>query len=169
MTAYKVVPVRVLLQQSGQYTFRGLDMWYFDSTATVLLEDAQISTLHNLSTNAVYQFQATAGEDTARFKLHFLPGAVTGIVDGQINDARELQLDIYPNPTKSYFVIEYTNAGANQHMELYNMQGQAVWSGTTEAISGEVRVQTDRLPAGVYVLRIATKNGMVGRKIVVSD
>ena len=168
LTSYKVIPVRVDFSQSGQHTFRGLDMWYFDSTATVLLEDAQTNALHNLTANNVYQFQASAGEDTARFKLHFLPGIATGLNSLNSGIADKTDVSVYPNPAQTYFVIEYQNAGNQQRMELYNSVGQTVWSGQTNGTTGEVRVQTDRLPSGVYVLRVATENGFVSEKIIIN-
>ncbi|MGB3618572.1 MAG: T9SS type A sorting domain-containing protein, partial [Catalinimonas sp.] len=165
LVADKTVPVRVALPDSGRHTFRALDLWYFDSTATVFLEDVTAGVMHDLTAKGAYAFDAPAGEDTARFRLHFTPGIATSAGGGT---DRALRLSVYPNPAQSYFVVAYGNAGRGQRITLYNVQGRTMWSGETGGAFGEVEVPTTALPSGVYVLRFATGEGFVNRKVVVT-
>ncbi len=76
---------------------------------------------------------------------------------------------IFPNPAKDHLNVKFTNV-ANQpvRITLINMKGQVI---STQYAAGQgsqqVRINLDKLPAGVYFLRIIYQEVLVPKKIVI--
>ncbi len=74
-------------------------------------------------------------------------------------------LAIYPNPVQERLIVEWTASSGNlERIEIYNMLGQSILRHSAEG-QHQARVDTSRLPAGTYVLKIYTSEGMVARTI----
>lgn len=76
-----------------------------------------------------------------------------------INENQNAELSIYPNPANSILNIQSNNQ--IQSVELFNIQGQLV------AKEGNVnQINVSNLTNGVYMIRIATDNGVKVQKFV---
>ena len=81
------------------------------------------------------------------------------------NSEANRHLAVYPNPVNERLFVEWTaSSGQLERIEMFNMLGQNVLRQTVEG-QRQARVDTSRLPAGTYVLRIYTSQGMVARTI----
>lgn len=67
-------------------------------------------------------------------------------------------LAVIPNPSNGVFRVEGYFAGTGAQklpVQVVNIAGQIVWSGTTQADAGKVRIDVSApLPAGLYTFRI---------------
>ena len=86
------------------------------------------------------------------------------ITDVNTSDASELNL--YPNPAKDR--VNVTSTSAMNHITVMNYVGQVVYNAN---ISGETthELNTASYEAGVYVVQITTENGIVTRRVVISE
>lgn len=81
-------------------------------------------------------------------------------------------LDVFPNPASASFTINYASSAANERVEitLLNTLGQAVISKSKATVSGKYieTIDVQKLPKGVYLLRLLSKNGgTVSKKVIV--
>ncbi len=81
-------------------------------------------------------------------------------VEEQFNS---LEVKVYPNPAEDWLYIELPTNDSGTY-QLTGVSGQVVLEGS---ISGEVSIQTASIPAGVYLLQIATPNGKAINRIVI--
>jgi len=95
--------------------------------------------------------------DHNQFYLHvyYSPTGVEELEDGR-------QVAVYPNPTTAQFTIE--GVGLN-HVTVYNTVGQMVYEANCEGNSTEVNLGD--VETGVYMVRIATENGTLTKRITV--
>ena len=78
--------------------------------------------------------------------------------------------NIYPNPTSGNFTIDYSATGkAPVAFEMMSFDGRIVWQSNTTTLAGSnsIRVENIRVPAGIYLVRMRTPDGDLGRKLVI--
>ncbi|MBQ9473039.1 MAG: T9SS type A sorting domain-containing protein [Bacteroidales bacterium] len=80
-----------------------------------------------------------------------------------IDASDEQAVAVYPNPANSYVTV-MAGAASGSQATLYDMTGRVVASQSLSAGQREVRISTQSLPDGVYMLRI----GELNAKIVVA-
>lgn len=72
--------------------------------------------------------------------------------------AEEASFSIYPNPARDFITIELNeNSTSINSIEIINFSGQRVYSDENIS-SSKLRIDTDRLEAGVYLLNILDSN-----------
>ncbi len=71
-------------------------------------------------------------------------------------DPLEVNMAVYPNPTTSHVVISCNQATEPLTYTLFNNNGQQVQQGTYT--DGEERIDMENMPAGNYMLQVATPN-----------
>lgn len=79
-------------------------------------------------------------------------------------------LRVFPNPTSSVVTIEMENFDREEIVfSIKNTQGAVVQSRNIETVLGKTTFQNDfsSLPKGIYWLELATKDGIVRRKVIV--
>lgn len=94
--------------------------------------------------------------DHNQFYLH-----VYYSTDG-VNEMEESSVNVFPNPTTSRFTVE--GEGLN-HVTVYNVVGQTVYEMHCQGES--VDINLNDVEAGIYMVRIATDNGEVTKRITV--
>ena len=80
-------------------------------------------------------------------------------------------LNINPNPFTNTATVKYTLAEPdNVTLKLYDVSGQLVKIITHQANSkgGIAILNSDKLSAGIYILRLETSRGNLTRKIIIS-
>ncbi|MDW8296052.1 MAG: T9SS type A sorting domain-containing protein [Raineya sp.] len=113
----------------------------------------------------IYQVRAKRGSETAASntrKIKFKKSAVTGIEESPL--AREIL--IYPNPAQNSFVVDLKGIQVqNARLVLYNPIGQVVGEQNTQ--NSEVSFNVERLPKGMYLLKIHTDKGVAVKRLSV--
>ncbi len=119
----------------------------------VFLYDQLAKSDHNLSLDPVYHFEASIGQDSSRFMLHFQP---TGIGEKEYNE-----LKVYPlngemrieNVTEQTSISIYSTGGICQYAKLLSFTG-----------SGSVPVH---LPKGIYIVKLNSNSSNLVQKVFI--
>ncbi len=82
-----------------------------------------------------------------------------GIESEELNN-----ISIYPNPTTSVINIEFPNMSGSISLELINAMGQIVYK--LDASLAKMTVSTDKLPNGMYFLKIRNDERFIVNKIM---
>jgi Leucine-rich repeat (LRR) protein/phosphotransferase system HPr-like phosphotransfer protein len=80
-----------------------------------------------------------------------------------INSEQDIDINIYPNP-----VSDIVNIKANEVIEsidILTVSGRIVYSKVVN--SEQIRVNTNNIQSGVYIIRIRTENSTVTKKIII--
>ena len=82
-----------------------------------------------------------------------------------ISEASEVSLNVYPNPATDYITVE---AGSTiSEINMYNVLGQKVYG--NNAVNAETFVlNTNEMPAGMYLVTIRTNNGLASQRISIA-
>lgn len=103
--------------------------------------------------------------------LEITNAALSGAVVKNLNSAAELF--IYPNPAKSYLIIQVpATESKNLDFSLYNNQGEQVFAGSTRnqtILKNSVEIPVEKLPKGFYVLKIKQGDQEYSRKILLEN
>ena len=79
-----------------------------------------------------------------------------------VEELEDSHVAVYPNPTSARFTIE---AADMNHVSVFNTIGQKVYEANCEGNSIEINLND--VETGVYMVRIATQNGTVTKRITV--
>ncbi|PCH65340.1 MAG: hypothetical protein COC01_09850, partial [Bacteroidetes bacterium] len=74
-------------------------------------------------------------------------------------------IKVYPNPAQDFINISFTDHDVKQ-VSLYNLVGEKVY-GTNSITENVVRINTSGLANGVYLLKLESDNGLIGRQTIV--
>lgn len=80
-------------------------------------------------------------------------------------DALENKWNVYPNPAHSSFFVE--NREREGVVWLFDIAGKQVLEQTLSVGNQRTEINAERLPAGVYGLKIQTENGVFVSKVVI--
>ena len=93
-----------------------------------------------------------AAENTNSIVVGFVPSSVAEV------ENTTSQFVVSPNPNKGGFVLHGNNAYKNTYgIEIANVVGQLVYTGTTVATNGIIdkQISLENLPNGVYLLKVS--------------
>lgn len=113
----------------------------------------------------------TIGYDTAGATAPYVSGVsyykkpVSSSV-GTITANSDMQL--YPNPATDIVNISYNPSDKPSAIIITNLVGRTVATVTELTTAGHVAVNTAGLPAGVYIARMHTTNGIIAQKFTVA-
>ena len=82
-----------------------------------------------------------------------------------LEDLKVLAISLYPNPVKNKLFI---NTTANiEQLEIYSITGQLVKQQTS--FKDKVSINTEDLIAGVYFVKVTTKEGLVSTHKIIKE
>jgi hypothetical protein len=145
-----IIPVGFMSGQDGNYTISSLDC---DSIANtiVYLKDYKTGTLHNLSLNETYNFQAEVADDAARFELLFdvqEPNAIKAV-----NVSWSVLL--YPNPAKDKLTLATENTG-QINATILTIEGKTI---ETFLFKREYTLNTGTYKPALYIVQLIDEKG----------
>ena len=79
----------------------------------------------------------------------------------------EQSLQIYPNPNKGQFTLNYNGTEALQKLALYSVTGQLVKVVPLENFTNHKEINIPELKVGLYLLKIKTENAVATKKIII--
>lgn len=137
--------------------------WYRNDT---LLPFAVSDTLKVADTLGCYRAEMVDNNGCAQYSL---PYCVTKTSSVPVVE-HAMQVDVYPNPASGYFNVEVKNGTGNVEVLLLNMQGVTVYSKSFRGGKQQVlKNDVSALPAGVYMLKIASGNNVKIQRIIVAQ
>ncbi|NBX64884.1 MAG: T9SS C-terminal target domain-containing protein [Bacteroidetes bacterium] len=193
---YFILPfTKVVATSTGSYTdvtknFRGCDSLILYRVTIVNIDDyvtlnGSLLTARNSTgtyqwLNCTRSYQVIAGETGKQYIAKENHLFAVEITDGGCKDTSDcIQVTtasasaltsagiwISPNPSKGQFVIHSTMNGSAK-VRVFNAAGQLVSDDNTPSLNGYLMEL--KQPAGVYILRIETENGVVSQRIGISE
>ncbi len=80
-----------------------------------------------------------------------------------IDESKELETNLYPNPTNGIFTIDLSNIEA-QKVKVINSTGKEIMELPAENL--KMQIDLSKFPSGIYTLKIQTEDGMKVEKII---
>ncbi len=81
--------------------------------------------------------------------------------------AQAIQLEVFPNPAHARAQVRVDHAATPRSAALFDIFGKIVWQKADPGASFDI--ETEALPAGVYLLQVVTDQGRAVRKLVVGE
>ena len=84
-----------------------------------------------------------------------------------IEDVKNIPIDVYPNPSSTFFIVYNYKEAGGRTIELLDMNGRMMKRKVVNSLA--TRIETTGLSNGLYILRVTASNGKVLRtqKIIV--
>jgi len=150
-----VIPFHFIKNEGTNFTIEAKGIESLGTSDIVYLKDKKLGTDFNLSENNVYSFTSFAGDDAARFELHFRN--FTGIKETQ--------------PSKDFNIYAsegMVNIQSLQQLSakvvITDMIGRTIATGRVEAgAAARIHIQGN---SGVYIVSMITNKGKTNTKIV---
>lgn len=94
----------------------------------------------------------------------------SSITVGLNDDAEDLQMSVYPNPSNGNFTFMYKMESSEQlRFELLNAVGQVVWNESSDAATSGIRViETTGMSAGVYTLVVRSDSFSRSERLILT-
>lgn len=115
-----------------------------------------------LGFNAIQGSASSRADGTENFDL---PPGVTGLnsIENQIKTS------LYPNPTKSYFIVDVFNGAKIESIEIIDLSGKVVQTaGNFIHNSHSEMIKLDSHEAGYYLVKIYTNQGVAVKKLIIN-
>lgn len=163
-TATTVVPLHINSTQNGTYSFYLSGLSSFPTGTMCFLVDKYLNTITDISQQENYTFDITtdtASQGKNRFEIVFGPMAVTSLSNTQKNN---LQLNVYPNPTREQIWVSTNNNQIIEQLQLIDLTGKVMIE--QRNVAHNTALNVENLPAGVYILRANTSQGVTTKRVV---
>ncbi len=154
-----IIPVRLLVNASGAYTFTAGNLESFPPNSGVTLEDKQTGIFTDLMSDSTYSFSMNVNTnpvDTAtRFLLHFQP-----LPDGThvVRENTENEVFIFNTGKESFADFRFAES-TRLIMEIYNTLGQKEETGKEITIrEGRVSIDLAGKAPGIYFVTFRYKD-----------
>jgi hypothetical protein len=92
--------------------------------------------------------------------------SVEGVLSVDSPGEEAAYIEVYPNPASDVLNVSLLQASGNEHVEMYNMNGQRVWEGAIENGSTLLTIDMKPFAKGLYLVRVTGDNYTVTKKIV---
>lgn len=128
------------------------------STQTYTLEETLVKGAYSWQIKASDTYHEIEGEE-----WHFNFELVTDIGNEAFNNV----LNLYPNPGKNYFKLDFGDANNDTRITVYTTSGVRVIQKRFEKVDGEITIDTKSLHDGVYLVSILVGEKNEMRKLVI--
>jgi hypothetical protein len=89
-----------------------------------------------------------------------------GLEELQINEKNNL--NIFPNPFKTSFIIKFDNYLINAELEIYDMLGRKVIN-IKDLNENEINIQRNNMIDGIYFFRVNEKNKTIAKGKIIAE
>jgi len=142
------------------------DYRFEDNSQDYIVDDWEWVDLSSLGEADSLQFtmlSTDVGEFGINTPLYFCMDNFTSQIITSTQNVPAFALKVYPNPTTEAVFVE-RQAQTEATIDLYNQQGQLLYSRITQDLTSRLPMQN--LPAGQYFLTVQTEQGTVVQSIV---
>ena len=152
-----VLDIGIKTGLTANYSLSATNLESFEA-GIVILEDLVTGVFQDLKVNPVYTFEASAGDNSIRLRLHFKNA--NGIQENSADDALNLY---YSN---HILFINAINRPGNYSVAISNMLGQVIYQKSFN-LNTLNRIELNLVPA-VYVVAVESKGHWLNKKIVIN-
>jgi hypothetical protein len=141
------------------YTIEASGVETFTPGIIITLEDTKENATQCLNENPVYAFTSAAGDDPARFIIHFDSPVTTG------NSTAGIPLTVYSAGSVIYIATP-ANSGTYQ-VTVSDMTGKTVYTGTvSQAIRTSIPMEVS---TGLYIVSVRNGESSLVKKIMINN
>ena len=159
----KKIPIGFKNTASANYKITVKEIINFTGTNTVYLHDKTTNLYHDIK-NSFYDLTLPGGVNNTRFEITFKNN---GTLD--VDEAISKSFTVYQNNTAKNLMISNPLLMELATCNLYDVAGKLIFSKKDLGINPTYSFSTSGLSAGIYIVKIATKDKIeVGQKIVVN-
>ncbi len=114
----------------------------------------------------VYASTGLARAKSTGFTLNVIP--VQSTILGLAQNKRSIEFELYPNPTQAALFIHASSLDATSRITVMDISGRMVYAARVGEIStnGTYGIDTNQFPEGIYILQVATGQGLGVQKFV---
>ena len=146
------VPLGFLPGELAQYLFTFKELYTIPEGITVELEDLTQNVTQDLLVDSTYETWSAPSDDEARFIVHLLPSAITGIESASESGTPRIVM------TNEGIRITQIDADEKYDFLFVDMQGRVVWNGKINGRAEYIH-ELNGLVAGVYIATIVGEDG----------
>lgn len=168
MPAPSVSGIQVTDNGNRQYTFTATGasnvteyQWNYGDGIT---EDGGATISHTYASSGIYTVILTYKNDCGS-------SIITQVVDTETTSVKEsnttTNLKVYPNPAKDILTIAIPENTHAKSVQLINVLGQVTYAKTLEGVSN-LSIDVSTMNKGVYILKVATSQGITTRKVLIT-
>lgn len=155
-------PAQSVNADSWQYTENGL----YRFTKETPPELNKYYTI-NMSTALVY-FRTDNDLTASGFEIYWDVNDTVVSLNEYVGNITNLS--VYPNPSTDYLMVDLTTSSDETiQLSLYDLLGKEVYSTTPVEITGNYteKINVNNFSKGMYLLRVATTNGVTTKKVII--
>jgi hypothetical protein len=157
MTADPVTGTIIVMKPDSLYAYDAeTDRWAGVVKNPVSMLDAGHMSIIAVNTYGVMAILSTSAWPVLLFKY----AEPVAVEKGPASAANTIPLQASPNPFREQ--VRLSSGRGVMEISVFNTAGKRVF----QAFSGDVVWKTDRMPAGVYLVRAKSASGVVARKII---
>lgn len=110
-----------------------------------------------------------AGRNYYRLKMVDQDGRCTysAVITVNTSTANTYSLQLYPNPAKTFILVNHPSAGNGEYLQIINLQGIVLVQQKPVAASFQTRIDLPVLPAGIYQLVWTNGQSSTGSRLVI--
>ena len=134
------------------------------------IDNSSLRYQHDGSETSIDQFSFTVndGADGGWFGT---PEFIIAIDKDFVISTKEVLADdfikLFPNPASDQITVSFSKKVNNAiHLSILNIQGQVLFQIEADQLEQQIDIATDQLAAGVYILQLNTKEGVLNKRFL---
>lgn len=144
----------------------GTDVGVYLRNSTMAAWTSYSSGLPNVVVNEL-EIQYTVGKlRAATYGRGMWETELAGVSVGVSSENNDLQVSVFPNPSKGAFTIDAEQSKIN-NLEVYNILGERVYQKTDQQMDKPV-IDLNSQPNGVYFIHVMCNEGTVVKKVTIN-
>jgi hypothetical protein len=135
--------------KAGEYAISVKDFENIPQGMSLILEDKQLSVVHNFSMEPEYKFSAAATDNAGRFDIYFEQDNITATIEEVV--PADIDIISYDHHVNVHF---HNHIGATANISVYDMAGTVIHEIHNVDISkGIVDFKLHHVHKGVYIVK----------------
>ncbi len=133
------------------------------SNLNIYIHDKELNVYHNLKENK-YDVYLTVGDHLNRFEITFSKISELALsVEEKLNKS----LQIYFSNEKESIIVHNPSNIHMEYINIYNMLGQLIQKKVIGESKSYLELKTHHIKAGIYMINMNTKNGLISKKVLI--
>jgi hypothetical protein len=155
------LPLGIKTIKEGAATIKIDVLENMTNETNIFLHDKELNVYHDLKQGG-YEVFLSVGEYLNRFEIAFSQAQTLGT-----NDIKNNQLEVLYSNEKRSIVINNPNSTLIDHIEMFNVLGQAMFRFETNTSDSMIEYKAAQIPTGNYIIKIQTEYGKLSKKVLV--
>ena len=158
-----ILPIGVNTSTNGISSIAIDKLENIPASMNIYLYDVDLGIYHSLKDGA-YEVYLNSGAHLNRFEIVFTQPETLSTSEFQTADALDIMFDMSTDQIK---ILNTNNIKINT-VEVYSILGQSIHRSNRSNTTEEVKINTDSIRTGTYVVIVKAENGISSKKILVN-